>query len=72
MHNARLLALVAAEGETLDPDYAECSSASDRSASCCRSVALIVSSLLKTSLNNLKNLKEKQGVNSHNPYEAIM
>ncbi|RWR76456.1 Ubiquitin--protein ligase [Cinnamomum micranthum f. kanehirae] len=46
MHNARLLALVAAEGETLDPDYAECSSGSDRSASCCRSVALIFTILL--------------------------
>lgn len=47
LHNANLLAIVAAEGEALDPNYAECSSPSERSASCCRSVALIVSSLLK-------------------------
>ncbi|XXG80462.1 hypothetical protein AAC387_Pa09g1322 [Persea americana] len=46
LHNANLLAIVAAEGEALDPNFAECSSPSERSASCCRSVALIFSILL--------------------------
>lgn len=44
--NTRLLTIVAAEGEALDPHYAECSSASERSASCCRAVAIIFTVLL--------------------------
>lgn len=46
LHGIRLMAIAAEEVETLDPDYAECSSATERSASCCRSVAIIFTILL--------------------------
>lgn len=67
-HNASLLAIVAEEGETLDPNYAECSSPSERSASCCRSVALIVSSLPKLS----NNMEKERKRNSYHFSEVFM
>ncbi|XP_052202546.1 uncharacterized protein LOC127808173 [Diospyros lotus] len=44
LQSPRLVAI--AEGEVLESNFPECSSASDRSASCCRSMALIFTALL--------------------------
>ncbi|XP_010259330.1 PREDICTED: uncharacterized protein LOC104598799 [Nelumbo nucifera] len=44
--NPRLMAIVVAEGRMAESDYSECSAAAERSASCCRSVALTFTMLL--------------------------
>ncbi|KAF9618214.1 hypothetical protein IFM89_000683 [Coptis chinensis] len=44
--NPGLMAIVAIDNDTSEPDYSECSSAAERSANCCRSVAITFSILL--------------------------
>ncbi|XP_058083280.1 uncharacterized protein LOC131231181 isoform X2 [Magnolia sinica] len=66
LRHPRLVAIVAAEDEFIETRYPECSSASERSASCCRSLAVIFTILLLA-----RHLVSMLGGADHYPFTLL-